>query len=73
MPYASEKVAKKLGAWGGQPNARYLWTLSKRELIEIALHLAAQTSGVCDDALENGDAVRLVLAEREALAQAKLI
>lgn len=46
MAYASYLIAHRKGAWAAHPQARKLWTLSKRELIEIALH---QATRLCDD------------------------
>ena len=73
MPYSSKIKARKLNAWSAQPDADYIWTYSKRELVEIALHLAAQLAESYDTALETGDAARRVMREADALARAKLI
>lgn len=56
--HACRSIAKaqSLGAAGGRPEAALLWTLSKRELIEVALHLAAQTTAEPDVALAGGRA-----------------
>ena len=73
MSYGSRLTAQRKGAWAARANANPLWDLSKRELIEVALHLAAQNSGAYDDALESGQATKLVLDERKALKRAGLI
>jgi len=41
MGFHSRGKAHSLGAWGGAPAAMPLWKLSKRQLIEAALHLAS--------------------------------
>lgn len=74
MGFATRSKARELGAWSATPPAAPLWALSKRELIEIALHQAALLhQGGYDTALENGEAARSVLTERRALGKAGLI
>lgn len=53
------------------------WTalvaMPKRELAEIAMHLAAVSTGEYDDAILNGKALKRVLEERRTLANNGLI
>jgi hypothetical protein len=74
MPYTSRRKALKLNAWGSTPSATPLWGLSKRELVEIALHQAALLNHHgYDQALENGEAARSVMIEHRALRKAGLL
>ena len=73
MSYSSELKAKDLGAWSSKGNYRRLWGYSKRELIELAIHLAAQTTDSYELALETEQALRIVLEEVVALRKNKLI
>jgi len=73
MAYNSEKKARRLNAWSTHPAYRDLWGLSKRELIEIALHLAGATTDSCEEALESGEAGDIVRAERRNLRAAGLV
>ena len=47
--WKSIELAESKGAWAGTPIAQPLWDLSKRELLEAALHLAAQVDGSPDN------------------------
>ena len=73
MAMGSERKARELGAWGAAPQYSDLWAYSKRELVEIALHLAARTTGSADEALESGEAGNVVRQEREALRSARFV
>ena len=74
MAYLSEKKASALGAWSARPENRRLWSFSKRELVEMVLHLAAvNTASGADAALSDGTALARVEAERTALRRAGLI
>ena len=74
MAYGSMMTARRLGAWSAQPEARKLWSLSKRELIEIALH---QATRLCDDPEEGSTGIQpevaAVLDEHRTLRQNRLI
>jgi len=75
MGFYTQGKARQLGAWSMTSPAAPLWDLSKRELIEIALHLASLLTDEddADEALRNGAAAQRVLDERYALKRAKLI
>lgn len=73
MALTSENKARKLGAWSAKPEHRDLWALSKRELIEIALSLAAQGLDSYETALASGQAADRVRDERRHLRAARLI
>lgn len=62
-------TARDKGAWAASnyQNWNTLVGMSKRELAEIALHLAAITTDSYETALETGDAFRRVMEERDAL------
>ena len=66
-------LAASKGAWSSTPAARPLWKLSKRELVEIALHFAALATESYDDSLQNGDAAARAMAERDALKRAGIL
>jgi hypothetical protein len=51
MPYQSRVVAGRKGALASVDAARPLWDYSKRELLEIALHLGQQAT---EDFTEQG-------------------
>jgi hypothetical protein len=60
--------AKSLGAWAGNPENRWLWTRSKRELVEMVFHLAALSSGDgADHGLSSGAALARAKEEHAAL------
>ncbi len=63
-------LADKLGGFAADPAARHLWSMSKRELVEIALRLGALCSGDCDS-VEAG--VRVVDHEHAALKRSGII
>lgn len=73
MAHNSEKKARQLNAWSTHPAYRDLWGISKRELIEIALHLAGATANSCEEALESGEAGDIIREERRNLRAAGLI
>ena len=70
-------VARAKGAAAGRDYRDFceLVSLSKRELIEAALHLAAITTDFdsYDDALESGDAHKRVMQEIDALRANRII
>ena len=69
----SRITARTKGAWAGQDRNRDLWDLSKRELIEVTLHLAACLTGEYDNALKTDMARRRVVQEHESLRANGLI
>lgn len=73
MPRASRRVAYERGAASSRAENREIWDLSKRELVEIALHLAAQTTGEYDSAIAGRAAWLRVLEERNILQSNGLI
>lgn len=66
-------VARSKGAAAGNPANADLFQMSKRELVEIALHLAALCFESYDDALANGSARLRIIEERGALHDNGLI
>ena len=66
-------LAASKGAFSSTPAALPLWNLSKRELVEIVLHLAALCTDNYDDSLENGAAADRAMEERDALHAAGLL
>lgn len=73
MAYSSKMKARQFGAWSTHPAYCDLWRFSKRELIEIALHLAGATADSCEEALESGEAGDIIREERRNLRAAGLI
>ena len=72
--WKSIDVARRKGAWSGNDNARPLWELSKRELVEAVLHLAAcRADPGYDAALESGEAVTEAMTEITNLRAAGMI
>ena len=61
--------AASLGAYGGESEAKPVWDLPKRELVEIALRLGER----CGDDFSVEGAVNCVMEERRILKQNKLI
>ncbi len=50
--------ARELGAHAARPENQWLWGLSKRELVEIVLHLAAVSCDVGYDEAIKSDAAQ---------------
>ena len=66
--------ASGLGAAGGDDCTIPLWNMSKRELIECLLHIAAQASDEgYDDAINSDGAVKRVLEEYAILQNHNLV
>jgi hypothetical protein len=61
------EVAQGKGAYAGESVNRKIWDLSKRELVEIALHLAASSTDSYDEALGGAGACERVFAEHKSL------
>lgn len=64
---SSTMVAHAKGAWSANPANRELWDLSKRELIEVVLHLAAVGDKDSYTALADGTAANLAMQEYRVL------
>ena len=60
-------LSRERGGAAGQRQNRDLWEMPKRELIEIALHLAAICTDSYDDSLDGDGAANRIYEEREAL------
>lgn len=60
-------TARRRGGFAGNDRNAHLWDFSKRELVEIALHLAASLTGTYDESLETGLAERRLMEEYDAL------
>ena len=74
--YNSMKVAAAKGAWAAQSFDRwnYLNDMSKRELAELVVHLAALATDSIDETLQSDELlIGRIQEEREALAAAGLI
>ena len=52
--HRARSVAESKGAASAQVSIK-LWDLSKREIIEVALHLAALSTDSYDEAMQDGD------------------
>lgn len=63
----SREIARGRGGAAASEEAYQLWSLPRREMVEIMLHLAAMCTDSYDDALTNGGAVERVLEERRVL------
>jgi len=59
--------ARTRGAAASAPANFILWSLSKRELVEIALYLAAALTGNYETSLDDGSAKTRVIDELNAL------
>lgn len=71
----AQNLSLSKGGHAGKPDNWNLWNFSKRELVEIALHLASVCAD-CDgseEALEGTAAHRRVLEEHAALKAAGII
>lgn len=66
-------VARAKGGHAGHDDNRDLWDLSKRELIEIALHLAAASTGEYETALADGRARQRVIDEHDRLRASGIV
>lgn len=74
MVLSSEMKAKQLGAWSRKGGYATLWTYSKRELIEVAIHLAARLDPESyEESLESQRALGVVLDEVRNLKRQRLI
>lgn len=69
----AQDIASEKRAFAGNADAASLWALSKRELIEAALHLAALCTDSYDGALEDGAAAERVHEELDALDAAGML
>ena len=63
-------LAQAKGAWAGKREARHLFDLPKRVLVELALRSAAQAGGECDS-FEAG--LQRLCREEQHLAENSLI
>ena len=73
MSRVSRRKAERCGAVSAKHDNADLWKLSKREILEVALHLAAQVVGEYPQAFDNGRALERVKEEIRFLKGAKLI
>lgn len=70
--YRAMQKARGKGAAAGMPAHEWLWKLSKRELVEVALRLADRLSGD-GNSLQNGYAQEIVKTELDALKANKIL
>lgn len=66
----SQRKAGRLGAFAGALDTTHLWSLSKRELLEVALRFGALNAGESDNITAG---IKAVDTEIAALRQARII